>query len=91
MRRAGNFGADAKLDRIYENMRAKYKYTIRLDDLANLADLTDRAADFEEIRKEEAREKQASKKAVSRGCNPAKWNPAIPQDPAPFFGPAYVI
>jgi len=26
-----------------------------------------------------------------RGCNPAKWDPAIPQDPAPFFGPAYVI
>jgi len=65
MRRAGNFGADAKLDRIYENMRAEYKYSIRLDDLTDLADLTDRAADFEEIRREEAREKQAARKVVS--------------------------
>jgi len=65
MRRAGNFGADAKLNRIYENMRAKYKYLIRLDDLTDLADLTDRATDFEEVRREEAREKQAAKKTVS--------------------------
>jgi len=65
MRRAGNFGADAKLDRIYENMRAEYKYSIQFDDLADLADLTDRATDFEKIRREEAREKQAAKKTVS--------------------------
>jgi len=65
MRRAGNFGADTKLDRIYENMRAEYKYSIRLDDLTDLADLTDRATDFEEIRREEAREKQAARKTVS--------------------------
>jgi len=38
MQRAGNFEADAKLDRIYENMRAEYKYSIRLEDLADLAD-----------------------------------------------------
>jgi len=57
MRRAGNFGADAKLDRIYENMRAEFKYTIRLDDLADLADLTDRANEYEEIRREENKEK----------------------------------
>jgi len=65
MRRAGNFGADAKLDRIYENMRAEYKYTIRLDDLADLADLTDRATEYEEIRHEEAKEKQTTRKSVS--------------------------
>jgi len=65
MRRAGNFGADAKLDRIYENMRAEYKYSIRLDDLTDLADLTDRANDFEEIRKEDLRERHAAKKTVS--------------------------
>jgi len=64
MRRAGNFGADARLDRVYENMRAEYKYTIRLDDLADLADLTDRANEFEEIRREESKEKQAARKNV---------------------------
>jgi len=76
MRRAGNFGADAKLDRIYENMRAEYKYTIRLDDLADLADLTDRAADFEEIRKEEAREKQAARKTVSAAATTGEYDRA---------------
>jgi len=76
MRRAGNFGAEAKLDRIYENMRAEYKYSIRLDDLADLADLTDRAADFEEIRREETREKQAAKKAVSAAKTADKYDRA---------------
>jgi len=65
MRRAGNLGADAKLDRVYENMRAEYKYSIRLDDLADLADLTDRATEFEEIRREEAKEKQTARKSVN--------------------------
>jgi len=57
MRRAGNIKVDAKLDRMYENMRAECKYSIRLEDLADLVDLTDRATEFEEIRKEETREK----------------------------------
>jgi len=35
MRLAGNFEADAKLDQIYENMRAEYKYSIRLEDLTD--------------------------------------------------------
>jgi len=65
MRRAGSTDADAKLDRIYENMRAEYKYTIRLEDLVDLADLTDRATEFEEIKKEEAKERQSSRKNVN--------------------------
>jgi len=65
MRRAKNFGADAKLNRMFKNMCAEYKYNIRLDDLANLADLTDRATEFEEIRREEAKGKQAARKSVS--------------------------
>jgi len=76
MRRAGNFGADAKLDRIYENMRAEYKYTIRLDDLADLADLTDRATEYEEIRKEEAKEKQTARKSVSAAKTPPEYDRA---------------
>jgi len=76
MRRAGNFEADAKLDRIYENMRAEYKYSIRLDDLTNLADLTDRATDFEEIRREEARERQAAKKIVSSAKTTGEYDRA---------------
>jgi len=76
MRRAGNFGADAKLDRIYENMRAEYKYTIRLDELADLTDLTDRAADFEEIRREETRERQAVKRNVSSAKTTGEYDRA---------------
>jgi len=76
MRRAGNFGADAKLDRIYENMRAEYKYTIRLDDLEDLADLTDRATEYEEIRREEAKEKQSTRKSVSAAKAPGEYDRA---------------
>jgi len=38
---AGNF--EAELDRIYENVRAEYKYSIRLEDFADLVDLTNLA------------------------------------------------
>jgi len=76
MRRAGNFEADAKLDRIYENMRAEYKYSIRLEDLVDVADLSDRAAEFEEIKKEEAREKQAVRKNVSAAKTPGDYDRA---------------
>jgi len=76
MRRAENFGADAKLDRIYENMRAEYKYTIRLDDLADLADLMDRASEYEEIRQEEAKEKQTVRKSVSAAKAPEGYDRA---------------
>jgi len=76
MRRAGNFGVDAKLDRIYENMRAEYKYSIRLDDLTDLADLTDRANDFEEIRREDIRERQTIKKAVSSAKTTGEYDRA---------------
>jgi len=75
MRRAVNFGADAKLDRIYENMRAEYKYTICLDDLADLADLTDRATEYEEIRREETKEKQTARKNVSAAKAPEETAP----------------
>jgi len=64
MRRAGSFEAYAKLDRIYENMRAEYKCTIRFDDLADL-DLTDRATEYEKIRREETKERQSARKNVS--------------------------
>jgi len=76
MRRAGSFGADAKLDRVYENMRAEYKYTIRLGDLADLADLTDRANEFEEIRREESKEKQAARKNVNATKAPEAYDRA---------------
>jgi len=76
MRRAGSFGADTKLDRIYENMRAEYKYTIRLDDLADLADLTDRAAEYEEIRREETKERQSARKNVGAAKAPEGYDRA---------------
>jgi len=79
MRRAGNLRADEKLDRVYENMRAEFKYSIRLDDLADLADLTDRATEFEatefeEIRREEAKEKQTARKTVNAAKTPETYD-----------------
>jgi len=76
MRRAGGFEADAKLDRIYENMRAEYKYSIRLDDLTDLADLTDRATEFEEIKREDAKEKQAPRQSVSAAKTSGEYDRA---------------
>jgi len=72
----GEFRGGRKIRPIYENMRAKYKYSIRLEDFANLADLTDRATKFEEIRKEEAREKQTVRKNVSAAKAPGEYDRA---------------
>jgi len=44
MRGAGNLSAEEKMNRIYENMKADYKFFMRLEDHLELIDLTNQGA-----------------------------------------------
>lgn len=62
MRRAGGFTQAEKVDRLYENLRAKYKLYVRLTDATDLAEL---AAKFEKITKAQESESRAEKHKVT--------------------------
>jgi len=65
MRRAGQYTAAEKVDRLYENMRTEYKFFVRIGEQTDLADLMDQAAEYEDLKKSQAQETRIEKRAAS--------------------------
>lgn len=75
MQRAGRFTQAEKMDRLYENLRAKYKLYVRLNDATDLADLADQAAEFKDI---------SGPGRVKPGPRNGKSTPPLPPTPRPM-------
>ena len=61
MRRAGGFPRPEQLERIYDNMNPEYKVYVRIDDICSIAELQERAAEFEDIERQRKDLRKAEK------------------------------